>query len=234
MGIDKPALARLYAGEMAPGCAINPPNVIGYDPAHDVEDCPYGNPNEPPDLAAAQALLKEAGADGTKITVWGNDDPPTDKVAAAYADMLNEIGFDTELKILDAGVYYATIGNEKTADLHTGTANWFLDWPHPLNMWFIFDPDSIQPVNNQNYGNVDDPKIKKELDRLNLETDADAVAEDWAALDAYTSSPPQNHVVIYGHRKLATFLSDRMNWESAVFHPVMFNDYITFALNEGS
>jgi peptide/nickel transport system substrate-binding protein len=234
LGIDKPALARLFAGELQPGCAINPPNVVGHDPALDVEECPYGNPNEPPDIEAAQALLEEAGADGTKITVWGNNDDPTDKVTAAYADMLNEIGFDAELKIIDGGIYFQTIGNSKTANLHTGFANWFLDWPHPLNMWFIFDPDSIQPVNNQNYGNLDDPKVKKELDRLNLETDVDAVAEDWAALDAYTVSPPQSHVAVYGHRKLATFLSDRMNFESAVFHPVMFNDYITFALNEGS
>ena len=43
---------------------------------------------------------------------------------------------------------------------------------------------------------------------------------------------PQSHVAPYGHRKLATFLSERMDWESAVFHPVYFNDYITFALTE--
>ena len=65
MGIDKPALAAPVRGrDGSPAAAINPPNVVGYDEAHDVEDCPYGNPNEPPDLEAAQALLKEAGADG--------------------------------------------------------------------------------------------------------------------------------------------------------------------------
>ena len=147
--------------------------------------------------------------------------------------MLNQIGFDATPKIIDGGVYFQTIGNENTPDLHTGFANWFLDWPHPLNMWFVFDPDSIQPTNNQNYGNIDDPFVKKELDRLNLETDVDAVAEDWAELDKYTVSPPQSHVAVYGHRKLATFLSDRMDFESAVFHPVYFNDYVTFALKEG-
>ena len=130
---------------------------MGHDEAHDVEECPYGNPNEPPDLEAAQALLKEAGADGEQITVWGNNDDPTDKVTQAYGDQLKQIGFETEVKILDGGVYFQTIGNENTANLHTGFANWFLDWPHPLNMWFVFDPDSIQPTNNQNYGNVDDP-----------------------------------------------------------------------------
>jgi peptide/nickel transport system substrate-binding protein len=233
LGIDKPALARLYAGEMQPGCAFTPPGTIGYNEELDLADCPYGDPNEPPDLEAAQALLKEAGADGTPITVWGNNDDPTDKVTQAYADQLNQIGFDAEVKIIDGGVYFQTIGNEKTPDLHTGFSNWFLDWPHPQNLWFLVDPDSIQPTNNQNYGNVDDPYLKKELDRLNLETDIEAAAEDWAALDEYLVAPPQSYVAPYGHRKLATFLSERMDWESAVFHPVQFNDYSTFALKEG-
>jgi peptide/nickel transport system substrate-binding protein len=234
LGIDKPALARLFAGEMQPGCSITAPGVEGYDEEFDTgADCPYGIPTEPPDLEAAQALLKETGHDGEKITVWGNNDDPTDKVTQAYADMLNQIGFDATPKIIDGGVYFQTIGNANTPDLHTGFANWFYDWPHPENMWFVFDPDSIQPTNNQNYGNLDDPFVKKELDRLNTETDLDAAAPDWTELDKYTVSPPQSHVVPYGHRKLAQFFSERMDFESAVFHPVMFNDYITFGLKEG-
>ena len=234
LGIDKPALARLFAGELAPGCSITAPGVEGYDEAFDAgDDCPYGNPNEPPDLEAAKAALKESSYNGDPITVWGNNDDPTDKVTQAYADMLNEIGFDATPKIIDGGVYFQTIGNADTADLHTGFANWFYDWPHPQNMWFVFDPDSIQPVNNQNYGNLDDPEVAKRLDDLNQVTDLAQATPEWAELDAYTVSPPENHVAVYGHRKLATFLSDRMDFESAVFHPVMFNDYITFALKEG-
>ncbi|HWL90139.1 MAG TPA: ABC transporter substrate-binding protein, partial [Actinomycetota bacterium] len=231
LGIDKPALARLFAGEMVPGCAFTPPGTIGYNEDLDTTGCPYGDPSQPPDIEAAQAALEEAGEVGTEVTVWGNNDDPTDKVTQAYSDMLNEIGFDATPKILDGGVYFATIGNEKTA-AQTGFTNWFLDWPHPLNLWFLVDPDSIQPTNNQNHGNVDDPMIKDELDRLNLETDAEAVSEDWQELDEYLVSPPQSYIAPWGHRKLATFLSERMDWESAVFHPVYFNDYTTFAITE--
>ena len=154
-------------------------------------------------------------------------------MTAAYADMLNEIGFDAELKILDGGVYFATIGNEKTADLHTGFANWFLDWPHPLNMWFIFDPDSIQPANNQNYGNVDDPKIKKELDRLNLETDLNAVADDWAALDAYRLTAAEPRGAVRAPEAGDVPLGPDGLRERRL-PPGDFNDYITFALKEGA
>jgi len=232
IGIDKPALARLFAGELSPGCSFLPPGLPGYDEAFDTTECPFGDPNEPPDLERAQALLKEAGADGEKVIVWGNNDDPTDKVTEAYADMLNQIGFDAEPRILDGGVYFQAIGNEKTAP-QTGFANWFQDFPHPLNFYFLVDGDTIQPTNNQNFGNVDDPKINDEIDALARETDLEAVADRWAALDRVLVED-NFYVAPYGHRKLATFFSDRMDFENCgIFHPVYNNDYSSFCLKEG-
>ena len=230
-GIDKPALAKLFAGELAPGCSFLPPGMPGYDEAFDVEECPYGNPNEAPDIAKAQELIKEAGVEGEQVTVWGNNDAPTDKVTEAYADMLNDIGLDATPKIIDGGVYFQTIGNEKTAP-QTGFLNWFQDFPHPLNYYFLVDGASIQPTNSQNVGRVDDPKINDEINRLSLETDLPAVEEDWAALDEYLISPPQSYIAPYGHRKLSLFLSDRLDFEAAEFHPVYFNDYSSWQLKE--
>src|SRR5918999_1303694 len=107
-GIDKPGLARIFAGELAPGCSFLPPGVPGFDEALDVDECPWGNPNEPPDLERARQLITEAGVDGEKVTVYGNNDDPSDKVTEAYAEQLEEIGFDTEVEILDGGVYFQT------------------------------------------------------------------------------------------------------------------------------
>ena len=124
------------------------------------------------------------------MTVWGNNDDPSDKVTEAYADMLNDIGLDATPKIIDGGVYFQTIGNAKT-EAQTGFTNWFQDFPHPLNFYFLVDGDSIQPTNNQNFGNVDDPEINDEIDRLAGETDLPAVAEDWAALDQVLVAPAE-------------------------------------------
>ena len=44
-GIDKPGLARLFAGEMQPGCTFIPPGTPGYDEAFDTTECPYGDPS---------------------------------------------------------------------------------------------------------------------------------------------------------------------------------------------
>jgi len=231
-GVDKPALARLFAGELAPGCSFLPPGMPGYDEALDTTECPYGDPTQPPDIAKAQDLLKQAGADGTAVTVYGNTDDPTPAVTQAYADMLNEIGLDAEVELLDGGVYFQTIGNAKT-EAQTGFTNWFQDFPHPLNFYFLVDGDTIQPTNNNNNGNVNDPKINDTIDELSLETDLEAVADQWAELDRYLIEPPQSSIVPYGHRKLATFVSERIDFESIIQHPVYQNDYSSFALKEG-
>lgn len=231
-GIDKPALARLFAGELAPGCTFLPPGMPGYDEALDTTECPYGDPTQPPDIAKAQDLIKQAGAEGAKVTAYGNNDDPTDKVTEAYADMLNEIGLDAEVEILDGGVYFQTIGNASTK-AQTGFLNWFQDFPHPLNFYFLVDGDSIQPTNSQNPGNVDDPMINDTTDDLELENDLEAVADQWAELDQYLIEPPQSYIAPYGHRKLATFVSERMDFEGIVQHPVYQNDYSSFALKEG-
>jgi hypothetical protein len=75
---------------------------------------------------------------------------------------------------------------------------------HPKNFMFLVDGKSIQPANSQNFGNVDDPEITM-------------VERGW--------------IVPYGYRKLATFLSERMDFENrSLFHSVYFNDYSSFCL----
>ena len=229
LGVDKPALARIFAGELAPGCSFLPPGLPGYDKALDVEDCPSGNPNEPPDLETARQMIKDAGVDGMEITVYGNNDDPTDKVTEAYADMLNQMGFKATPKILDGGVYFQTIGSAKTK-AQTGFLNWFQDFPHPKNFFFLVDGKSIQPTNSQNPGNVDDPDITKGIADLNLEPKiTDEVADQWAELNK--DLVERDYIVPYGHRKLSTFFSERMDFENcSLFHPVYFNDYSSWCL----
>jgi peptide/nickel transport system substrate-binding protein len=229
LGVDKPALARIFAGELAPGCSFLPPGLPGYDEALDVEDCPSGNPNEPPDLEKARQMIKDAGVDGMEVTVYGNNDDPTDKVTEAYADMLNQMGFKATPKILDGGVYFQTIGSAKTK-AQTGFLNWFQDFPHPKNFFFLVDGKSIQPTNSQNPGNVDDPDITKGIAELNLEPEiTDEVAGQWAELNKELVE--RDYIVPYGHRKLSTFFSERMDFENcSLFHPVYFNDYSSWCL----
>jgi peptide/nickel transport system substrate-binding protein len=228
-GVDKPALARLFAGELTPGCSFLPPGMPGYDEALDVEDCPWGNPNEPPDLERARQLIADAGAEGAEVTVWGDTYDPDDKLAAAYADMLNKIGLEAKPKILDYAVFNQTVGNAKT-EAETGVTGWTQDFPHPKNFFFLVDGNAIQPTNNQNFGNVNDPEITAGIARLSKEPElTDEVAEEWGELDRQLVE--EGWIVPYGHRTRATFLSERMDFENcSLFHPVYGNDYSSFCL----
>ena len=228
-GIDKPALARLFAGELAPGCSFLPPGVPGYDQALDLEDCPWGDPTEPPDLEKARQLIADAGAEGADVTVWGSTFEPDPQLTQAYADMLNKIGLDAKPTIVDGAVYAQTVGNAKTK-AHTGVTNWFQDFPHPGNFMSRVDGNSIQPTNNPNVGNVDDPEITSGIAELSQETELTReVADRWGELNRQLVE--EAWTAPYGHVKVSTFVSERMDFENCtLFHPVYYNDYSSFCL----
>jgi ABC-type oligopeptide transport system substrate-binding subunit len=123
-------------------------------------------------------------------------------------------------------VYFQTIGNQNTKAA-AGFANWFQDYPHPYNFMFLIDGKSIQNTNNQNFGNVDVPEINSMLAEANKE-DIKEAAPQYAAIDKKLVEDA--NVVPYGHRILPFIMSNRMDFKSALFHPVLQAVYSTFAL----
>ena len=57
--LDGAKLERLYQGLLEPSCNFLPESVAGYSR---LDPCPYGAPDEPPDLIHARALVEESGA----------------------------------------------------------------------------------------------------------------------------------------------------------------------------
>lgn len=223
--LDKRALARLFGGQLEPGCNFLPPGMQGYEK---IEPCPFGDPMAAPQVDKAKQMIKDAGVDGDRVTVWGNTEEQTRAVTEYLADVLNEIGFNAKPRIVDGEVYFQTVGAQKTK-AQIGFTNWFQDFPHPGNFLFLVDPDTIQETNNQNFGNVDDPEIKKEIDRLNR-LELSEAAEGYAALDRRVVE--NANVIPYGHRKLPFFTSERIAFDQALFHPVLQADFATFALKK--
>jgi peptide/nickel transport system substrate-binding protein len=102
-------------------------------------------------------------------------------VTQLYTEMLTTSAW-TRPRRSSAGSYFATMGNQETR-AQTGFANWFQDFPHPANFMFLVSGRSIQPRSNQNLGNIDDPEITAEIERLRLEADLERVARARAVLD---------------------------------------------------
>ena len=218
--IDKRSLARLFGGLLEPGCNFLPPGMKGYEK---IDPCKWGDPTAEPDIAKAKLLVESSGTKGQAVTVFGNDEPESKSLAEYLADVLNEIGYKARPRIVEGSVYFTTIGNQKTR-AQAGFSNWFQDFPHPGNFFFLVDGKSIQDTNNQNYGNVDVPALNAILEEADQNADIDAVADDYARADKLLVEG--GHVVPYGHRKLTVFYSERMNFEDCtVWHPVYNLDF---------
>jgi peptide/nickel transport system substrate-binding protein len=223
--LDRDAMVRLASGFLEPSCWFIPRGVAG-NPEAAGATCPYG---ERPDLERAKALVRQSGMAGTKVTVWGEERSPRREYVDYYTDLLNEIGFDATEKIIADAVYFPTIGNAKT-DPQTGFADWIQDFPNPSDFYLLMDARAIQPTNNQNFSKVNDPKVQAALKRLNPvpATELESVADQWSELDQYLAR--QAYIAAYGAESMPKFFSDRVDFDSAVFHPTYLNDWSTFQL----
>ena len=224
MAIDRDAMVRLASGFLEPTCWFIPDGVAGH-PGSDAQ-CPYG---DRPDLAGAKRLVQQSGTAGTAITVWGQERSPRREYVDYYTDLLNKLGYKAQERIIADEVYFPTIGNAKT-DPQTGFADWIQDFPNPSDFYLLMDARSIQPTNNQNFSKVDDPHIQAELNRLNPvpATRLDSVADEWSALDQYTAR--RAYVAVYGTETMPKFFSDRLDFDSAIFHPTYLNDWTSLQL----
>jgi peptide/nickel transport system substrate-binding protein len=224
--VDRRALQRLGAGFITPACFFLPPQLIG----HPTGPCPYGDPNAAPDLAKAKQLVQQSGMAGTPVTVWGENVSPRKDYIDYYTSVLNQIGFKATEKLTARAVYFTTIGNLKTPNVQTGFADWQQDFPNPIDFYLLLDAKSIQPVNNQNFSLVNDPHIQSELAALDKVPagQLNTVASRWQALDTYVAQ--KAYEVVFGYNVSPQFFSNRLDFGSAIFHPVYFNDYTSWKL----
>ena len=223
--IDRPALQRLASGFLEPGCFFIPAGI----PGHPDSQCPYGAADGHGDIAKAQQLVQQSGTAGQNITVWGEQRAPRTQYVEYYADLLNKIGYHATPKLISDTTYFPTIGNAKT-NPQTGFADWIADFPNPVDFYLLLTTDSIQPVNNENFGNVSDPFIDQQVNKLSPTPtqNLSSVASQWQALDEYTAK--KAYVTVYGSEQVPKFFSDRINFDKAVVQPTFLNDWSTWEL----
>jgi peptide/nickel transport system substrate-binding protein len=172
--INRDALVRVYGGLAQPTENVLPPTYPQYKK---LDLYPYN-------LAKAKQLIKDAGATGAQITVWNHARGVDPKATAYLVDVLNSIGLKAKEKIINAAIYWTTMGNQATK-AQIGFADWFQDYPHPLD-WFdvLLNGDRITDTHNNNYANFDDSAVNKKIADLKKEPKiTDAVNTQWAEVD---------------------------------------------------
>jgi peptide/nickel transport system substrate-binding protein len=215
--INSEALERIYAGQLVGGQQVLPPGMPGYD---ELELYPY-------DVAKAKELVAEANPADLEVTVWTDNESPHDEAGEYVNGVLEEIGFDSEVKILNPKNYYAVIGNEKTPDLDIGWASWYQDYPHP-NTFFepMFSEAAIFPTNSTNLARFADPQISAEIERLAVGPLDPEVESEYAALDKeIMEAAPW---APYGSATFPTFVSSDIDLDAVVFNPTFSQDLASF------
>jgi peptide/nickel transport system substrate-binding protein len=225
VAIDRPALQRLASGFLSPTCYFLPEGIVG----HPTAPCPYGSSTGHGDIAKAQQLVQQSGTAGQTVTVWGEQRAPRTQYVEYYADLLNKIGYKATPKLISDTTYFPTIGNAKT-NPQTGFADWIQDFPNPIDFYLLLYGPAIQPVNNENFGNVNDSFINQQVNKLSPTPTANlsSVQSDWTSLDEYTAK--KAYVAVYGSEQVPKFMSNRINFGSAVLHPTYLNDWSTWQL----
>ncbi|MDQ5820938.1 MAG: ABC transporter substrate-binding protein [Actinomycetota bacterium] len=205
--IDRDALVRLYGGLANPTENVLPPTYPQYKKLS-----MYTH-----DLAKAKQLIKDAGATGADVTVWGNDSETSRKPVEYLADVLNSIGLNAKLKIVNGSVYWTTIGNQSTK-AQIGFANWFQDYPHPLN-WFdtLLNGNRITETHNNNYSNANIPAINAKIEELKKEPElTDAANQQWAEVDRMVAA--EALWVPYANRQFTDFFGKEIDTSCYINH----------------
>ena len=218
--IDPEALNRVFGGRLHPTQQILPPGMPGYD-----EFTMYPGP----DMNKAKQLLAEANPADKDITVWTDDEPDRKRIGEYYHDLLNELGFNAQLKVISGDVYFTTIGNTSTPDLDTGFADWFQDFPHPDDFFRpLLNGENILPTNNNNFSQASIAANDAKMDELRTGQLTEEARKQYAELDK--SYMEQAVWAPYGNEQFATFVSERMDFDKVYYHLLFAHDYTSFAL----
>jgi peptide/nickel transport system substrate-binding protein len=214
--IDRNALVQLFGGLGVTTQNILPPNYPGYKKI-DV----YTH-----DVAKAKQLVASSGDKGMKVTVWGDNTPPSSTVASYLADVLNTIGFKASPKVLSHQVYFDTIENQKTK-AQTGWTDWYQDYPHPAD-WFdtLFNGERITATRNNVLSNNNVPSTNKQIDALRVQGINAKTNAGWAKVDKElivdnVAAAP------YLNRTSTDFFSARMDQACYLNHVLNYWDFST-------
>ena len=174
--INREALVRIYGGLATPTENVLPPTYPQYKK---LNLYPYN-------LAKAKSLIKAAGATGANVTIWTDDNESRRAPEAGQylQGVLKSIGLNATLKEVHAAVYWTTIGNQATK-AQIGFADWFQDYPHPLD-WFdvLLNGQRITQTHNNNYANFNDSAVNAKIDALKKQPVlTSSVNSQWAGVD---------------------------------------------------
>jgi peptide/nickel transport system substrate-binding protein len=214
--IDREAIVRLYGGLATATENVLPPTYPQYKKIS----------MYPHDMEKAKQLVQQSGTAGQAVTVWSSTRETHQKAAEYLTDILNQLGYKAKLRAIDPAIYWATIGAQRTK-AQAGLANWFQDYPHPLN-WFdtLLNGNRITEEHNNNYGNADVAAVNNKIEELKKEPELnDATNAQWAEVDQMVLENASWAPFV--NRQFTDFFTAEMDLDNCYVNHVLYQfDYI--------
>src|ERR687897_479130 len=179
-----------------------------------------------------EVQVQDAGVAGMPVTVYASSRETSQKQGEYGTDVLNQMGFKAKLKVLDPSVYFTTIGNQRTK-AQFGVANWFQDYPHPLN-WFdvLLNGNRITEEHNNNYSNADVAEINNKIEELKKEPEInDEINAQWAEVDKMVAENALWAPVV--NRQFTDFFTPEMDLDNCYVNHVLYQFIYAAACKTG-
>ena len=173
LAIDRDAAVKLFGGPRLaqPSCQILPPGIAGYAPY-----CPF-----PHDLVAAQALVRESGTAGMRVTLVIDTSAVQHALGSYLLDVLRQLGFDARLLTLSGSLQFSYIQN--TANhVQISLTTWYADYPSATDfMPLLFACASYHPGSDGsiNFSGLCDPALDARMQAVAQSGDP----AGWGAID---------------------------------------------------
>ena len=143
------------------------------------------------DKAVATKYMKAAGyASGTytggeTVQIVGLAGEPDDNDAQIVDQALRDLGFKTNLKLVDASIMYSKFcALPKSKVQVCPNLGWARDFADPQTVLdAAFNGAAISPENNPNWPQLDDPKINAAMSKAEVTVGTEQRAQAWAKID---------------------------------------------------
>jgi peptide/nickel transport system substrate-binding protein len=192
--LDREQMRRVRGGEIVGEIASHflYPGVQGFEEAGGQEGTGadfLANPEG--DRALAARYMRAAGYedgryDGDEtIQVVGLAGAPDSNDAQIFDQTLKDLGFKTNLKVVDVSVMYGRFCAVPRARVHAcPNVGWLRDFADPQTVLNpAFNGEFIFPENNPNWPQLNDPAINRAMARAELTVGDQARADAWADID---------------------------------------------------
>jgi peptide/nickel transport system substrate-binding protein len=192
--LDRTAMNKARGGELVTNVMTHfiYPTIPGFEQAGGLKGLAVDYNEHPEgDNAVAEKYMKLAGYPSGKYTgaksieVVGSRGVPAETDAEIVNQTLKNLGFTTKFTLVEEPTMYSKFCGVPKEEIDVcPSVGWAADFPDPQTVLNItFNGKFINPTENNNWGQVNVPKINTAMTAAESVTGANARAEAWAKID---------------------------------------------------